>query len=536
MLGLLAMCATLGASVAGAAGSAPVVKVGTPFTAGPLAVAVESSGTAVVAWANTKDLGGSYNYVQYCVLAPGATTCSHSGNLIPGGGAQYIDGTQVIVDGGTIVILADVFGAPGNNGGQYEPEQEWQSTDGGATWTLVNGGISTTSANLSADTVPLNAVIVPGTNVLGYGWETAGGPPTFNAFPLVSPPECSKMNPCPFATLEPNTNPDTLTNFGGAFAAQAGAHPGVLGVFSTLFNDGGPFNCPNNTPNGLAFVYGAGNQSLGNSYNVSPGSPGSAWTGAAQQGECGVEYPAIAGGPGGFGLLAHDEGSGTTIFQPFDQSSKSFGAKVRVSSQSELDPALSQDAAGGWYATYLNSGSGGPVALSYSGDGGKSWSGPATLDAYASQSDVTSAVGPTGQGWVTWVANGSVFAQPFTAADAVSPPSASSGGSTNGTTLTITVTCSSFPCTVTVTIVAPPGPARDARATKHPPTVLAKGTFTIRTRQGGKLKLRLTPAGRRFFRAHHGTVGVRASLSQKVRGRVKQRTKTVLIKIVKAKK
>lgn len=522
------------ASVSAALAASPPVKVGTPFSSGPPAVAVDSSGDAIVAWANTKDLAGSLNYVQYCVLPAGGTSCVHSGNLIPADQAQFIDATQVIADGGTFVILADLFGASGNNGPQYEPMQEWQSTDGGATWTLQNGGLSVANAILNADTVPLNGFLVPGTNVLGFGWETAGGPPTFNAFPLVSPPECSKANPCPFATLEPNTNPDQVTNGGGQFASQAGANPGVLGVFSTLFSDGGPFSCPSNLPDGFAFAYGAGNQGATNDYNASPGSPGSAWRGPAQQGECGVERLAVAGGPAGFGILAKDEGTGTTVYQHFNQATKTFGTKVQVSNQSELYPALSQDAAGGVYATYLNSGSGGPIVLSYSSDGGVTWSGPGTLDSYNAQADVTSAVNGVGQGWVTWQNNGSVFAQPFVAADAVSPAAVSSGGSTNGVTMTLTVTCSSLPCTITITITGPPGPAADARAiSKHKPIVLARGKFAIRSRKPQKLTLKLTTAGKRFFRSHHGTVKVAAALTQTVHGRSKQRTKTIKVKFVK---
>ena len=177
----------------------PTVNIGTPFESGQPAVAVDGAGDAVVAWANTKDLAGAKNFVRYCVLPVGATACSRSGNLIPADSAQYIDGVQVLSEGSTLVILADVYGAAGNNATRYEPEQEWQSTDGGATWILVNGGLSVTSGIIDADTGPLSAVTLPGTGVLGYGWDTAAGPPTFNAFPLSSPPECSAAQPggCP---------------------------------------------------------------------------------------------------------------------------------------------------------------------------------------------------------------------------------------------------------------------------------------------------------------------------------------------------
>src|SRR5947209_2188240 len=203
-LSALALCAS-----AMAAGK--VVTVGSPLSSDSPSVAVDSTGAALIAWNDSKDVGGATNFVQYCILPVGATACSHSGNLQPGGSAPYIDGVQAIVDGGTMVILADVFGAPGDNAADYEPLQEWTSTDGGATWTLVNGGLSVASANLSADTVPVNGLITPGTGVLGFGWVTAAGPPTFNAFPLSSPPECSKATcAAGFATLQPNTNPDTV--------------------------------------------------------------------------------------------------------------------------------------------------------------------------------------------------------------------------------------------------------------------------------------------------------------------------------------
>jgi hypothetical protein len=74
--------------------------------------------------------------------------------------------------------------------------------------------------------------------------------------------------------LSPNTNPDQIGNPFGQFAAQAGAQPGVMGIFDTLFTNG-PLACAKSF--GTAFAYGSGNQGATNNYNISPGSPTSAW-------------------------------------------------------------------------------------------------------------------------------------------------------------------------------------------------------------------------------------------------------------------
>jgi hypothetical protein len=177
-------------------------------------------------------------------------------------------------------------------------------------------------------------------------------------------------------------------------------------------------------------VYGSGPQSAANNYNISPGSPNSAWRVAATQGACGVQRFAVGGGPSGFGVLGEDEAHGTTAYERFDQSHVTFAGMpmVTVSKQPDLSPSVSQDGAGGVYATYFNDGAGGPVALSYSPDGGTTWAGPARLDAYNGQSSLTSSVNAAGQGWAAWIDNGSIFAQPFTAADAAGPPAVSSSG------------------------------------------------------------------------------------------------------------
>ncbi|MGN6167048.1 MAG: hypothetical protein ACTHQQ_02610, partial [Solirubrobacteraceae bacterium] len=435
IVAILAMLTLVWASRAAAIG--PPVTAGTPLSNQPPSVGVDSAGNATVAWANT---AGAMPFVQYCVIAVVGKGCAHAGNLTLADGAAGIDGVNVVADGGTIVILADVFGTQGTNAGDYQPEQEWQSTDGGATFNIVNAGLSVASASVNADTGPLNAIVVPGTGVLGFGWDTPGSPPTFNAFPLNAPPECSKSKPCPFARLQSPTE-QQLGNTGGHFASQAGGHPGVLGVFPTQFSNG-PLGCP---LDGLLFAYGAGNQQAGNDYNTSPGSAGSAWTGTVALGQCGVKQFTAGGGPSGFGVLETDETHGRTVFQPFDQTTKAFGSMVGVANQGELYPSLSQDAAGGIYATYMYGGAGGPVALSYSSDGGKTWSGPVQLDAYNGEDHVTSAVNGAGQGWVAWNNNGSVFAQPFTAVDAPPPPLINSGGSTHRNPNTVNLNIDPLP-------------------------------------------------------------------------------------------
>ena len=421
--------------------SGPTINVGTPYDINGLAVAVDNSGDAVLAWANDKDLAGAKNYVQYCVLPVGATACTHSGNLMPADGAEYVDRVQVLNESSTLVVLADVYGAQGGAASSYEPEQEWQSTDGGATFTLVNVGKSVAEGNIAGDTNPLNAVNVPGTGVLGYGWNAAVSAPTFHAFPLTSPPECSEaMSGCPagFATLEPNTNPDQIPNLESQFASQQGAAPGVLGVFFTNFTNG-PLGCSDaqTVPFGTAYAYGSGTQSSTNNYNISPGEPNSAWKVAVSQADCNVEYFAVAGGPSGFGVLEDNELTGQTVYHRFDQATDKFDTPlVTVAQEGEESPALSQDGAGGVYATFLGDGGpGGPIRLAYSGDGGNNWaSNTLNADSEGGAGNLTSNVNAAGQGWATWTDNGSVYAQSFQAADAIAPAIVSAPTATTLTT------------------------------------------------------------------------------------------------------
>ncbi len=257
---------------------------------------------------------------------------------------------------------------------------------------------------------------MPGTDALGYGWVTASGPPTFNAFPLASATQCSVEtgHTCPFATLQ--ETPPLLSNENGVLASQLGINSGVLGVYETLGEPG----CPSGTFD-TAYVYGSGLQEAANSYNIDPGKSHSAWKKGITPGDCEVEYPAVGGGPSGFGVVEDDLTRDFTVYHPFDQSKENFDTpETTIGQEFEESPSVSQDGAGGIYVTYLG-GFRGAIRLAYSADGGTSWTGPATLDPDADSDalSLTSSVNAAGQGWAVWPDNGSVIAQPFVAADSI---------------------------------------------------------------------------------------------------------------------
>ncbi len=528
------LIAILALAVAGRASAltGKPINVGTPYASGPPAVAVDSAGTAYIAWANTKDLAGANDFVQYCVLPAGATACAHSGSLMPADSAQHVDGVQVLVDGSTVVVLTDVYGTAAPNPRHYTPEQEWASTDGGATFTGVDGGLSVADGVINADTAPLSAVIVPGTNVLGYGWDTADGPPTFDAFPLTAPPECSQAS-CPagkYATLEPATNPDTLGNGGGQFASEVGANPGVLAVFPTDFGNG-PLGCPGTATAqfGTAYAYASGAESATDNYNLSPGSPNSAWKLPLTQADCNVEYPAVGGGPSGFGIVEDNLATHVTEYHRFDAATSRFDtAPVTIAKQDEQSPSVSQDGSGGIYVTYLG-GSGGPISLAYSPNDATTWSSAGHIatalspDADHSETAPASAVGASGQGWVAWLDNGSVFAQQFDASDAREPAQLSSAVTSNGKTVTLKVSCA-LGCDVTVTITA------TVTKPKAKTVTVASGTFpTIAAAFPTLLSVPATKAGKALLAADHDHLKATVLLSEKTSGKPLLTSKVVEI-------
>jgi hypothetical protein len=514
------------------------VRLGAATGSEPPSVAVDSAGNALIVWSSTTSAG---DVVQWCVLPVNASACSHADSLVPGGGETHVLSVQALVSGGTETILADVFGNTTALAG--EPVQMWQSTDGGASFAPAAGGLSVASGDPSNDTVPVNAVFLPGGTSLGFGFETASGLPTFNAFPLADPPGCARTTcTTPFATLEPSTNPDILSNLGAEFASNT---DGVMGMFHTNFTSG-PFGCSaaKTVPFGTAFVFGDGLQSLSNDYNVSPGQPQTAWRTTATQLDCNVEFPALGAGPSGFGMLEQDDVSGSTIYHRFDGTTDSFDTQpVTVSAEGEQQPGLSQDGAGGVYATFLSGGAEGPIGLAYSKDGGKTFAGPATLDSGGGVSDLTSAVNFSGQGFAAWLDGGAVHAQTFQAADAVTPATVTPTATSTPTTVTLGVTCAVFPCTITLTLTAPGSSLvhtdalRRAAKAKHPKRVtLGTGSFTIKSKRAKHLTVKLNRKGRRALAGHHGTIKLAVGVTEKALGTTVKSTRSVRVKLPKAKR
>jgi hypothetical protein len=447
-----AFCALAGVGVLASAPAALAVSgspihVGQPGTNEKPAIAVDASGTAYVVWANTRN--GAAETIEYCVVPAGTSVCAHSGALVPGNkppGGVSVGPVDVLVDGTTIVVLAETDGGEA----EYDPVQEWTSTNGGSSFAGVNELKSVANPILSAVSTIIGDVVVPGTNALGTAAVTAGGEPTFDEFPFTSPPECS-FSTCPAGEKAPRLQPEgtlePLGNLGGVVASQLGTNPGVLAVYSAL-GAPGPAGCTFNT----AYAYGSGPQEAKNSYDIAPGKPNSAWKVGLSPGGCEVDNPAVAGGPSGFGVVENDLKTGHIVYQAFDQADDKLDAPYSTidSAEEEGQDSVSQDGAGGIYVTYLDGGVG--TRLAYSNTAGSTWTGPATITSDTEENNLSSAVGSNGDGWATWTQNGSVYLQPFVASDAIPPaapppppppPTATtisttqSGGGISGASLTV---------------------------------------------------------------------------------------------------
>jgi hypothetical protein len=138
-----------------------------------------------------------------------------------------------------------------------------------------------------------------------------------------------------------------------------------------------------------------------------------------------------------------------------------------------------------------------------------------------------------------------VFAQSFQASDAIAPASVGGGATTDGSTVTVNVTCASFPCTVTITLTAPETVVVNAhtaavaakKGKKRTKIVtLGKGKFTITKGGGKKLSVKLSGAGKKFLASKHGHIKISGLFAETVQKRTTKTKRTLTLTIKPAKK
>lgn len=420
LIGCLAASAVALASAASAgAVSAPfAIGANTAGLPSQPAVAVDSIGTAYVVWDDQIAAAGqpADTVLNFCKVSKAAPHCAPVELQVPDPtNAQFFDPPSVLVSGTTVRVFEEVAGASDQH---EDGTDEWVSTDGGATFSQFPYSLSNTQVGDSGGTGPMPLIPLFGDNV-GFGSVSAIQNPLFQANSLVAPQEYSAATSMPpSASLNPSPNNYVVGNLGGEFASQLTGTTGILGVFQLL--ETGP--CP--LSDGLVYAYAPLTAATTNSeLNTTTGNSGSPWAPLGGV-TCNAEAPAVTSGPAGLGLLATNDASLSAErvqFRRFTPPS-TWGKPVTVAHDAGLEPTVSQDGAGGMYATFVNNDHG--LQLAYSSDGGSMWSGPVTLFGIKDDSapdSIASAVNSEGQGWAIYAFEGTEYAQPFVAADALPP-------------------------------------------------------------------------------------------------------------------
>jgi hypothetical protein len=392
---------------AGANALSTPIQIGTNTMGGPThpAVAVDSGGTAYIAWV----VPTTPTQMDFCKVALGATGCSPVALSPPpatSGSSAFFDPPSVILSGADVYVFEAVAGAASNH---LNGIDEWVSTDGGGSFTrgLYSVGY------LPGEQTQNPVIALPGSN-FGVGAVDPGGNPVFQANSLTSPSDNSAATTPPFATLNPSPNNYSIGNLGGQFALQPTGAEGVLGVFTLI--EAGP--CPSTI--GLAYSFAslpASNATLSST---------AGWHPLAGV-DCNTELPAVGGGPSGLGLLETNETPSNPELVQYRRFTppSTFGAPVTLASNAAaLSPSVSQDGAGGVYATWIDNNTG--VNLAYSPTGGASWYGPVSLlgndNGALSIGSMASSVDSSGIGWAAYAANGREYAQPFDAQYTIPAP------------------------------------------------------------------------------------------------------------------
>jgi hypothetical protein len=383
------------------AGSGAPLAVGSG-TGAPPALAVDAAGTAYVVWQQ------SSTRLSFCGVANSPASCSPVMLEVAEPAQEEFFGTpSVLLAPGRIYVLDGVIGGSDD----LEGIDEFVSTDGGASFSLEPHAVGL----VGGDSAPAGpAVELPGGD-FGAGYVIPESNPAFQANSLAAPTDQSAGTTPPFATLNPGpASAYTVGSLGGVFGSQLVGSPGVLGVFEA-FPGKGYSPCPSSASAALVYAYAAISASTTPAeLSTSPGGS-SPWRPLAKV-DCDGTDPAVGGGPSGLGLLETDEASGSHVQYRHFSPSSGFGPAVTIASDEVAsDGTLSQDRAGGIFATWLDSSTG--VELAYSSDGGASWSKPKTLFSNAGNpsgiSLLVSAVDTSGQGWAVYAVGKREYAQRF---------------------------------------------------------------------------------------------------------------------------
>ena len=549
LLGALVAVAVLAFVANALAVSGTPIKIAQPQKFRAPSVAVDAAGTAYIAWVNYQELENVHDesegeLIEYCVLPAGAAACAYKGQLQLGDGPGGLFGpVKVLVDSGKVIIFADEVHVKGP---EYEDVQEWQAPEGSGTFTIQLGGKSVASSYLSSvfETDDDQPVIVPGTGELGLGGGELSGPaksglvkqPSFQEFPLTPSVPCSESS-CPAdetpVPLEAQSQRETEKNgqsVDGYASVTSGPTAGILGVYnvSSSQNECGGEDFYQQ----LGFVFGEGTNPA--AYGIAAGKLGTAWTTPLTHADCNVSNIAVAAGPGGYGVVENEGNTNYVVYHAFDQADRSFDTPTSVISRTETEssPALSQDGSGGIYLTY-NDFYG--TELAYSSNGGASWTGPSQLVAnIGGLANSTSNVGSSGQGWLVWTNEESVYAQQFVASDAIpvaipiakptpiptpapTPPNSnytieSIVSNSNGTVTITFVPTQSGEATLVVTV--PTASIASASATTAKSKKCKHGQIKIK----GKCRPSTTAAGRT---SAGGTAGVPLKLTVNLSSKIK---------------
>ena len=244
LLGTAALLLLVLALPAGALALPAPINIGSNVIGEPdaPAVAVDSSGTAYIAWADQLS-GPPTPTIYFCKLAVTATGCSPVQLTVTGHPeAAFFDPPSVVLSGGDVYVFETVGSDEDNDQNGMD---EWVSTDGGQTFTLAATSVSSTP-NGNDEPTPNPVIALPGGDI-GTGVLVPGGnDPAFQANSLASPADYSAATeggPAdPFASMISPASAYTVGNLGGQFAAQLTGSAGVLGVFELDPGTGTP--CP----------------------------------------------------------------------------------------------------------------------------------------------------------------------------------------------------------------------------------------------------------------------------------------------------